>query len=545
MGDVWQAELDHGTVHSCAHEPMLSVVSSGEIEALLAHLQQQDVQASRSHIHIMVAEHPPHVPYVYLGERGLLEGVSTQQVSSEMGEVWLSGPSMTLDSNTSKTAVYHVPAGYRHACYRLRAGSVIQYASLSINYVDANNEEVISNSATVQDLRVSAEKLEAGLEQVVTSKIVEDDVANPSSVGHQGLHIGIDCEKSGTLVLHGQTTKHQMSTIDVQLEICLETHTSLEPRVDASLSWREGSCATIMPTPLCRKPVEGNRLPEQVLEASIRASYERKLAVIAREHEAQLADQAALLKQKNEELDRLKQQYKILQASLLRSRVSFFGAKEWEQYFGEVGEVPLLPSDIVEILDSPCPFWQREQVKDTHLLVLIPATVNHKPFTLNLLGELVQNPKQGSRSTAYRYYNDDVQQEWGHQSMDSSYWILMTRRILPNTSTMDYTTQKTWVAMHADRMQLPYTIPHALEAATAILSHYIFSGEHLYTDDLCTWTRCQEVVLDSLYDEHGCVYEQVEHPVVVGGFSPVGLDVSSNFNLVYNYGSGVACLRKL
>jgi hypothetical protein len=545
MGNEWQAALDHSTVLSCAHEQMLSVVSSGEIEVLLTHLQQRDVQASRSHIHIMVTEHPPHVPYVYLDERGLLGGVSSQRVSSEIREVWILGPSMKLDSHAAKTAVYHIPSGYRYKGYRLKAGSVIQCASLSVNYVDANNEEAISYLATVQDLHVSEETLEASLQQVAISEIVEGDIEGPSSVGHQGLHIDTDCEKSGGLVLYGQTTKHRMSTVDVQLEICLETDTSFKPCVAPSLAWQESSRAAIMPTPPCSRPVEVNRLLEQVLETRIRASYEKRLAVIAREHEVQLASQAALLRQKNEELDRLKQQYAISQASLLRYEASFFGAKEWERYFGEVGETPPLPSDIVEILDSPCPFWQGKQVKDTHLLVLIPAAVNDKPFTLNLLGELVQNPKQENRSTAYRYYNTDVQQELGHQSTDGSYWILMTRCILPNTSTMDYPTQKTWVAMHADRMQLPYTMPHALEAATAILSHYVCSGERLYTDDLCTWTRCQELILDSLYDEHGCIYEQVEHPVVVGGFSPVGLDVSSNFNLVYNYGSGAACLRRL
>ena len=545
IGDEWQAELDRGTVLSCTHEQMLPVVGSGEIEALLKHLQQRDVQASRSHMHIMVTEHPPYITYVYLDERGLLGDVSTQQVSSEIGEVWILGPSMKLDSHAAKTAVYHIPSGYRYKGCRLKAGSVIQCASLSVNYVDANNEEAISYLATAQDLRVSEETLEANLQQVAISEIVEGDIEGPSSVGHQGLHIDTDCEKSGGLVLYGQTTKHRMSTIDVQLEICLETDTSFKPCVASSLTWQEGSRTAIMPTPLCSRPVEGNRLLEQVLETRIRASYEKRLAVIAREHEVQLASQAALLRQKNEELDRLKQQYAISQASLLRYEASFFGAKEWDRYFGKVGATPPLPSDIVEILDSPCPFWQGKQVKDTHLLVLIPAAVNDKPFTLNLLGELVQNPKQGNRSTAYRYYNTDVQQALGHQSTDGPYWILMTRCILPNTSAMDYSAQKAWVAMYADRMQLPYTIPHALEAATAILSHYVCSGERLYTDDLCTWTRCQELILDSLYDEHGCIYEQVEHPVVVGGFSPVGLDVSSNFNLVYNYGSGVACLRRL
>ena len=52
-----------------------------------------------------------------------------------------------------------------------------------------------------------------------------------------------------------------------------------------------------------------------------------------------------------------------------------FGAQEWRQYFGEVGVAPRLPLDMVEILHSPCPFWPGKTVKDTHLLVLIPARV--------------------------------------------------------------------------------------------------------------------------------------------------------------------------
>ncbi|MFM2428289.1 MAG: hypothetical protein RL012_173, partial [Bacteroidota bacterium] len=55
------------------------------------------------------------------------------------------------------------------------------------------------------------------------------------------------------------------------------------------------------------------------------------------------------------------------------------GPKEWKQYFGEVGAVSPLPANINEILNSSCPFWPGYQVKDTHLLVLVPATVDERP----------------------------------------------------------------------------------------------------------------------------------------------------------------------
>jgi hypothetical protein len=78
------------------------------------------------------------------------------------------------------------------------------------------------------------------------------------------------------------------------------------------------------------------------------------------------------------------------------------GEVEWKYYFGDVGPAPDLPSNMGAILDSTCPFWPGKKVRDTHLLVLIPATVNGEPFTLNLLGELIQRPSNGGirRSTA-------------------------------------------------------------------------------------------------------------------------------------------------
>jgi hypothetical protein len=207
-----------------------------------------------------------------------------------------------------------------------------------------------------------------------------------------------------------------------------------------------------------------------------------------------------------------------------------FGAEEWSRYFGEVGEEPPLPPNIDEILNGACPFWAGEVVKDTHLLVLIPATVAGEPFSLNLLGELIQHPKAGDRSTKYRHYNSDVQEQLGAQSPGRSYWVLMTRDVLEGSRYETYASQKDLVAQYASRTGLPYELPGVLEVATAILSHYVRSGERLYTDVLWTWTRCQELVND-------------RYPAIIGGFSDGGLGV-------YNYYAddcsfrGVSSLRK-
>jgi hypothetical protein len=206
------------------------------------------------------------------------------------------------------------------------------------------------------------------------------------------------------------------------------------------------------------------------------------------------------------------------------------GPKEWEQYFGEVGSAPPLPTNVDEILNGSCPFWKGKLVKDTHLLVLVPATVDGIPFTLDLLGELIKSPKRGGSKTKYYCYSSAVQEELGAQSPGSSYWVLITRDVLPGSRSKTYDAQEALVAAHAGRLNLPYEMPDALSAATAILLHHARTGERLHTNDPWTYTRCQERVLS-------------KYPVVVGGFSSGGLGVNY-FNVNYS-GFGVSCLRKL
>jgi hypothetical protein len=189
---------------------------------------------------------------------------------------------------------------------------------------------------------------------------------------------------------------------------------------------------------------------------------------------------------------------------------------------------------MVDTLNSVCPFWPGKQVKDTHLLVLIPAAVNGEPFSLGLLGSLTQRLQGGGYSARCRIRDSDVQEQFGTQSPVRSYWVLMTRDVLEGSRGKDYVSQRALVARHANRTGLPYELPSALEAATAILSHYVRSGERLYTDAPMTYTRCQELV----------VWDGGNSPVIVGGFSSGGLTVSHDFLDDYYNGIGVAGLRK-
>jgi hypothetical protein len=213
------------------------------------------------------------------------------------------------------------------------------------------------------------------------------------------------------------------------------------------------------------------------------------------------------------------------------------GEVEWKHYLGEVKPAPDLPREMTAILDSTCPFWPGRKIRDTHLLVLIPATVDGVPFTLNLLGELIERPKNGGHETRYTSYSRRVKERIGEESHDRSYWILMTHDVLEDSRYLDYSAQKALVARYAGSDGQPYEIPEALEAATAILMHHVRTGARLFFDGpLWTYTRCQEL-MDVVRGK--C-------PVVVGGFesAPAGLRIVCNSRRDCCASYGVAGCRK-
>ena len=203
---------------------------------------------------------------------------------------------------------------------------------------------------------------------------------------------------------------------------------------------------------------------------------------------------------------------------------SVLDASVWERYYGAVDSSPPPPSGIDQILNSPCPFWRGKQVKDTHLLALIPSRVAGKPLTLDYLGELIKSPKGDGHGTQYRNYWGAAHEAIGSQSPGKSYWVLMTRDVLDGSRKKSYKDQCALVARHRG-----YTVPGALEAAVVVLLHHVRSGERLYSDNPYTFTRCQEKVQN--------------YQLVVGGFSSGDLHVNIHIYVSDSY-VGVAGLRK-
>ncbi len=104
-----------------------------------------------------------------------------------------------------------------------------------------------------------------------------------------------------------------------------------------------------------------------------------------------------------------------------------FGKKRWDEFLGDIGDEPPLPENIHEILKSPCPFWSGKRIEETHMLFLIPSTIDGKALSnLKTFREIVnaQTQKNGSKLSAYIFPQENFRD---HQPSGQSYWVLMTK----------------------------------------------------------------------------------------------------------------------
>jgi hypothetical protein len=196
-----------------------------------------------------------------------------------------------------------------------------------------------------------------------------------------------------------------------------------------------------------------------------------------------------------------------------------FGAKEWYTYFGcQLRNIPRLPLNIAEIMNSPCLFGKRKKVHETHLLVLIPETVNSQPLTLKKLEELVQKILTRP-ATKYRCFDLG---EYTDPFAPPSHWVLMTRDVIEGTRNQSYQDQQTFLTQKSHGL---YSVPTILDATVCIFMQYVRSETRLYGDSPYTWTRCVEKC----------------HPnrqLCVGGFALNGLGITFSEGVYDCYGVG-------
>lgn len=218
----------------------------------------------------------------------------------------------------------------------------------------------------------------------------------------------------------------------------------------------------------------------------------------------------------------------LLEALCLRGA---FGKEKWTTYFGDIGEQPPLPPNIRQILKSRPSFLNGNSVEETFILVLIPSSINGKPLTLNSIGSLVKLRLQGnSIYDGYRYIGSEIIAEYGDKSVNASYWVLMSKGILPESRNKNYSAQQELVKKYSEIAQMEYRIPNILEAIVCIFTEFVSSGECLYSDSPWTYTCCQE--------------ESQGYHVIVGGFNWKGLFVSIDVCGGNDGGRGVGILQE-
>ncbi len=213
-----------------------------------------------------------------------------------------------------------------------------------------------------------------------------------------------------------------------------------------------------------------------------------------------------------------------------------FGKKAWEKYFGKIGEEPCLSFSLHRLLEQPCPFWKDKKIKETHQLILLPKTVDDQPLNLISLGTLIKNLKEGhcpSYKISDLFIFHRIMDFYGEISVTHSYWILMTRDIIPEEAyvhqdtTSSHQWQKIFVEDIANKVNRPYKIVSLLEATIGIFATYLQSQECLFPYKSKTYTRCQENIFN--------------HPIVVGGFDINGLSITMDCS----YKTGIAVLCKV
>lgn len=191
-----------------------------------------------------------------------------------------------------------------------------------------------------------------------------------------------------------------------------------------------------------------------------------------------------------------------------------FGKADWERYFGLIGEDLILPHNIRGILKGPCPFWEGKLIEETHALVLIPSIINGKQLTLDVLYELMMDPKLDQPTQIFDFA-ESAKNELGDIPVKTSHWILITKDIIPKSRHIKSKQRFTLLENFEG-----YNIPTLLEIVTAMLVHYVSMGERIYP---VHYSMCEEKVDAGWH-------------VAVGHFTQDGMSVIDGYSM--NNGAG-------
>jgi hypothetical protein len=215
---------------------------------------------------------------------------------------------------------------------------------------------------------------------------------------------------------------------------------------------------------------------------------------------------------------------------------NFLGAEAWKSQGIDVGVEPSLPSTITdELLNSECPLHPGAKIKDTHILVLVPKTVNGEPYTALKLDELCATRKGSGDKLVYDgadWATAWKGRDWASTAQVQSEWVLIPKSDpdptkVPADKHFRIKTIAAQRKVHEEHYG-DYREVKTLELMTAVLLYDLTNKERLVPDYL----RCEEPNASG-------------GRVCVGNFDALGLEVNDDGDVNGNGVIGRALARKL
>ena len=213
---------------------------------------------------------------------------------------------------------------------------------------------------------------------------------------------------------------------------------------------------------------------------------------------------------------------------------NFLGAAQWKEAFGvKVGAVPPIPNSITKaLLNSDCPIEPGKKIKETHILVLIPKSVDGEPYSALKLYELCSKSKGSGNKLIYDGYSSWKGQSWASTEQAASEWVLIPKG---DPDPAKVATDKHFRGKNIAAQDVvlrdhykEYREVKTLEVMTMALLSYLTHKERLLPD----WLRCEEPNASG-------------GRVCVGFFFAIGLEVHVDVDGHDNDVIGRALARKL
>ncbi|HSX38644.1 MAG TPA: hypothetical protein VLE95_07435, partial [Chlamydiales bacterium] len=152
-------------------------------------------------------------------------------------------------------------------------------------------------------------------------------------------------------------------------------------------------------------------------------------------------------------------------------------------------EIPPLPKEINEIMDSKCPIYGDQtqadgsylKVKDTHFLALVPKEFG----TLNQLQRDILKPyaerEYSDKENPLRFrFTRAAHQAHADAAFPDTHWVLMTKDVLPESRNKSWEEQAALVRELSKESLANYQIPTLQQASVAITADMVATGERLY-----------------------------------------------------------------